>query len=125
MVKRRGAKPKNRLRAKRFEAEIVKTVESMLTGLFPEDEARRVEWTPLMKQQVGRMIKRLLDAKLLREQDFYVGDWVFPVADQGNEPVEVIDINYSLKTARIKDPKEGEIWVRFQDLIKDPEAFAF
>lgn len=125
MVKRRGAKPKNRLRAKRFEAEIVKTVESMVSELAFEDEKKKAEWMPVMKRQVGRMIKRLLDAKLLREQDFYVGDWVLPVADQGTEPVEVIDINYSLKTARIKDPKEGEIWVRFQDLIKDPEAFAF
>jgi len=76
-----------------------------------------------VKTSIGKMIKRLLDHKLLREQEYYVGDWVFPAGDRSLAAVEIIDVNYKLKTARIKDKKEGEIWVRFQDLVKDDDFY--
>lgn len=121
MATRRRGKSENRLRAKRFEAEIVKTSDLLLEAINATEEQKQNGYQAV-KQQIGRMVKRLLDNKLLREQDFYVGDWVMPVLDRHSEPCEVIDINYALRTARIKDPVEGEIWVRFQDIVKDEDS---
>lgn len=118
---RRRAKTVNRQRAKRFDTEITRTCEQLLDAM-EADSATRERCFGAVKQQVGRMIKRLLDSKLLREQDFYVGDWVMSVKDPNSDACEVIDINYALRTARIKDPVEGEIWVRFQDLVKDEDS---
>ncbi|PCJ20528.1 MAG: hypothetical protein COB02_03145 [Candidatus Cloacimonadota bacterium] len=118
----RGIKKVNRKRAKRFEDEINKTVlginEDLNLGL--KDDA--LEYQSL-KRQVGKMIKRLIDQKLIREQEFYLGDWVFVVKDKGIDPLEIIDINYQLRTARINDSSEGKIWIKFQDIVKDEDGF--
>ncbi|MCJ8347226.1 hypothetical protein MJH12_16920 [bacterium] len=116
----RGIKKVNRKRAKRFEDEINKTVlginEDLNLGLNEEATEYQV-----LKRQVGKMIKRLIDQKLLREQEFYLGDWVFVVKDVGVEPLEIVDINYKLRTARINDSSEGKIWIKFQDIVKDED----
>lgn len=118
----RGIKKVNRKRAKRFEDEITKTViainEDLTLGLG--DNAPEYQ---VLKGQVGKMIKRLIDQKLIREQEFYLGDWVFVVKDQGVDPLEIVDINYKLRTARINDPNEGKIWIKFQDIVKDEDGF--
>ncbi|MCO4782013.1 MAG: hypothetical protein KC646_06770 [Candidatus Cloacimonetes bacterium] len=118
----RGVKKVNRKRAKRFEDEINITVqginEDLNLGL--KDDAKEFHG---LKRQVGKMIKRLIDQKLIREQEFYIGDWVFVVKDKGVEPLEIIDINYKLRTARINDANEGKIWIKFQDIVKDEDGF--
>ena len=101
----RGRKKRNRLRAKRFEEEIVNTTKQMLEVLeiSIEEDSDKFRTS---KSCIGKMIKRLLDTKMLREQEFYLGDWVFTVKDKGVAAVEIIDINYKLRTARIKDKKK-------------------
>ena len=118
----RGRKKRNRLRAKRFEEEIINTTKQMLEVLEVslEEDSEKFRTS---KSCVGKMIKRLLDTKMLREQEFYLGDWVFTVKDKGVAAVEIIDINYKLRTARIKDKKEGDIWVKFNDIIKDDDFY--
>lgn len=118
----RGRKKRNRLRAKRFEEEIVTTTKQMLDTLdvCMDDDSQEFM---AAKSCIGKMIKRLLDSKLLREQEFYLGDWVFTVKDKSVAAVEIIDINYKLRTARIKDKKEGDIWVKFNDIIKDDDFY--
>ena len=69
-----------------------------------------------------KMIKRLLDTKMLREQEFYLGDWV--LRSKTRAAAEIIDINYKLRTAKLKI-KEGEIWVKFNDIIKDDDFCTF
>ncbi len=119
----RGRKSKiNRLRAKRFENEVVKASNGILNE-FDVDPDLQAELLKRTKSHVGKMIKRLLETKLLREQEFYIGDWVLMVKDRDSEPLELLDINYNLKTARVKDRKEGEIWVKFSDIVKDEAVF--
>lgn len=118
----RGRKKRNRIRAKRFESEIQVTCEHVYEALNTELDEKSEEFQNV-KTAVGKMIKRLLDHKLLREQEYYVGDWVFPAGDRSLAAVEIIDVNYKLRTARIKDKKEGEIWVRFNDLVKDDDFY--
>jgi|GEM_PF-1051187 len=119
----RGRKKRNRLRQKRFEEEIVDTSQNIFAAIGVNAEDVGEEQFKQAKQCIGKMIKRLLDQKLLREQEFYLGDWVFTTKDKSNTPVEIIDINYNLRTARIKDKKEGEIWVKFNDIIKDDDFY--
>ncbi|MBT3786575.1 hypothetical protein HOF92_16490 [bacterium] len=118
----RGRKKKNRIRAKRFENEILLTCEQIYASVDLKQDPESESFQGV-KNAVGKMIKRLLDHKLLREQEFYVGDWVFSGGDRSMAAVEIIDVNYKLKTARIKDKKEGEIWVRFNDLVKDDDFY--
>lgn len=118
----RGRKKRNRIRAKRFESEIQVTCEQVYEALKLEIDEESEDFQSV-KTAVGKMIKRLLDHKLLREQEYYVGDWVFPAGDRSLAAVEIIDVNYKLRTARIKDKKEGEIWVRFNDLVKDDDFY--
>ncbi len=105
----RGRKKRNRLRAKRFEEEIITATKQILETLDVSLEEDSDQFRT-SKSCIGKMIKRLLDTKMLREQEFYLGDWVFTVKDKSVAAVEIIDINYKLRTARIKDKKEGEIW---------------
>ena len=78
----RGRKKRNRLLAKRFEEEIVNTTKQMLEVLeiSIEEDSDKFRTS---KSCIGKMIKRLLDTKMLREQEFYLGDWVFTVKDKG------------------------------------------
>lgn len=120
----RGKKRERRLRAKRFEQEIVKVCEAVCGDFSlstdPESDAFQG-----LKKRVGKFVKRLIDVKLLREQEFYVGDWVVSTKDASMDPAEIVEINYQLKTARIRDKKEGDIWVKFADLVKDDDYFLF
>ena len=118
----RGRKKRNRLRAKRFEEEIITATKQILETLDVSLEEDSDQFRT-SKSCIGKMIKRLLDTKMLREQEFYFGDWVFTVKDKSVAAVEIIDINYKLRTARIKDKKEGEIWVKFNDIIKDDDFY--
>tara|TARA_B100000674_G_C37765038_1_gene879810 strand:- start:359 stop:727 length:369 start_codon:yes stop_codon:yes gene_type:complete len=118
----RGRKKRNRLRAKRFEEEIITATKQILETLDVSLEEDSDQFRT-SKSCIGKMIKRLLDTKMLREQEFYLGDWVFTVKDKSVAAVEIIDINYKLRTARIKDKKEGEIWVKFNDIIKDDDFY--
>ncbi len=118
----RGRKKRNRIRAKRFETEIITTCDQVFEGLKVNSEPEDPRFQAV-KTAVGKLIKRLLDQKLLREQEFYVGDWVFSAKDKSTAAMEVIDVNYSLRTVCIRDKKEGEIWVRFNDIVKDDEFY--
>jgi hypothetical protein len=118
----RGKKTVKRLRAKRFEEEIVNTTTLILEALDKPTDAGSKNYNNV-KHNIGKMIKRLIDSKVIREQEFYIGDWVCMVNDKGVEPKEIIDINYKLKTARIQDKKEGSIWVKFHDIVKDDDYF--
>ena len=118
----RGRKKRNRLRAKRFEEEIITATKQILETLDVSLEEDSDQFRT-SKSCIGKMIKRLLDTKMLREQEFYLGDWVFTVKDKSVAAVEIIDINYKLRTARIIDKKEGEIWVKFNDIIKDDDFY--
>jgi hypothetical protein len=118
----RGRKKRNRIRAKRFETEIITTCNHVFEGTrsIPEQDSSEFQ---SVKGAIGKLIKRLLDQKLLREQEFYLGDWVFSAKDKSTAAMEVIDVNYSLRTVRIRDKTEGEIWVRFNDIVKDDEFY--
>ena len=69
----RGRKKRNRIRAKRFETEIITTCDQVFEGLKVNSEPEDPRFQAV-KTAVGKLIKRLLDQKLLREQEFYVGD---------------------------------------------------
>lgn len=120
----RGKRREKRLRAKRFEQEIVKACQNICTDLERSTDPESEVFQNL-KKRIGKFVKRLIDVKLLREQDFYIGDWVISTKDACMEPAEIVEINYQLKTARIRDKNEGDIWVKFTDLVKDEDYFLF
>jgi hypothetical protein len=120
----RGKKNKSRKRAKRFEHEFIQAASQICEELNLTLNEAEPQFQNI-KHCIGKMVKRLLDNKLLREQEFYPGDWICTVAEPDVEPMEILEVNYKLKTARIKDPSEGEIWVKFADIVKDEDFLLF